>query len=57
VSTVFEHQVNLRWRDLDALGHVNHAVFLVDWSLRYHPGTPATAHHLRLARLVATDLA
>jgi acyl-CoA thioester hydrolase len=28
VSTVFEHQVNLRWRDLDALGHVNHAVFL-----------------------------
>lgn len=25
---VFEHQVSLRWRDLDALGHVNHAVFL-----------------------------
>ena len=24
----FEHQVNLRWRDTDALGHVNHAVFL-----------------------------
>lgn len=28
-----------------------------DWSLRHHPGTPATAHHLRLARLVAADLA
>jgi acyl-CoA thioester hydrolase len=28
VRTVFEHQVSLRWRDLDALGHVNHAVFL-----------------------------
>jgi len=25
---VFEHQVSLRWRDVDALGHVNHAVFL-----------------------------
>jgi hypothetical protein len=29
----------------------------VDWSLRHHPGTPATAHHLDLARLVAGDLA
>jgi aminoglycoside phosphotransferase len=28
-----------------------------DWSLRHHPGTPATARHLRLARLVAADLA
>jgi acyl-CoA thioester hydrolase len=28
VRAVFEHQVSLRWRDLDALGHVNHAVFL-----------------------------
>ena len=28
VGTVFEHQVSLRWRDVDALGHVNHAVFL-----------------------------
>jgi acyl-CoA thioester hydrolase len=28
VATVFEHQVSLRWRDVDALGHVNHAVFL-----------------------------
>jgi acyl-CoA thioester hydrolase len=28
VSVIFEHQVNLRWRDVDALGHVNHAVFL-----------------------------
>ena len=28
VHTVFEHQVSLRWRDVDALGHVNHAVFL-----------------------------
>jgi hypothetical protein len=29
----------------------------VDRSLRHHPATPATAHHLRLARLVAADLA
>lgn len=29
----------------------------VDWSLRHHPGTNATAHHLHLARLVAADLA
>jgi phosphotransferase family enzyme len=29
----------------------------VDWSLRHHPGTHVTAHHLRLARLVAADLA
>ncbi len=28
MGTVFEHQVSLRWRDTDALGHVNHAVFL-----------------------------
>jgi acyl-CoA thioester hydrolase len=28
VGAVFEHQVSLRWRDVDALGHVNHAVFL-----------------------------
>jgi hypothetical protein len=28
-----------------------------DWSPRHHPGTRATAHHLRLARLVAADLA
>jgi acyl-CoA thioester hydrolase len=28
VSEVFEHQVNIRWRDTDALGHVNNAVFL-----------------------------
>jgi acyl-CoA thioester hydrolase len=28
VSAVFEHEVNLRWRDVDGLGHVNHAVFL-----------------------------
>jgi acyl-CoA thioester hydrolase len=25
---VFERQVPVRWRDTDALGHVNHAVFL-----------------------------
>jgi acyl-CoA thioester hydrolase len=24
----FEHQVRVRWRDVDALQHVNHAVFL-----------------------------
>ena len=28
MPTVFEHQVSLRWRDVDALRHVNHAVFL-----------------------------
>jgi acyl-CoA thioester hydrolase len=28
VGTVFEHSVDVRWRDTDALGHVNHAVFL-----------------------------
>ena len=25
---VFEHQVDVRWRDTDAIGHVNHVVFL-----------------------------
>jgi acyl-CoA thioester hydrolase len=28
MDAVFEHQVTVRWRDTDALGHVNHAVFL-----------------------------
>jgi acyl-CoA thioester hydrolase len=28
MGTVFEHPVAVRWRDTDALGHVNHAVFL-----------------------------
>jgi acyl-CoA thioester hydrolase len=28
VSAAFEHQVSVRWRDTDALRHVNHAVFL-----------------------------
>ena len=28
MDAVFEHQVDVRWRDVDALGHVNHAVFL-----------------------------
>ncbi len=28
MSAVFEHPVHVRWRDVDALGHVNHAVFL-----------------------------
>lgn len=28
MGTVFEHLVAVRWRDTDALGHVNHAVFL-----------------------------
>jgi acyl-CoA thioester hydrolase len=28
MDAVFEHQVCVRWRDVDALGHVNHAVFL-----------------------------
>lgn len=25
---MFEHQVEVRWRDTDAIGHVNHVVFL-----------------------------
>jgi len=28
VDAVFERPVDVRWRDTDALGHVNHAVFL-----------------------------
>jgi acyl-CoA thioester hydrolase len=28
MGAVFEHPVDVRWRDTDALGHVNHAVFL-----------------------------
>ena len=28
MGTVFEHPVSVRWRDTDALGHVNHGVFL-----------------------------
>lgn len=28
----------------------------VDWSLRHHPATPSTTHHLHLARLVAADI-
>ena len=28
MGALFEHQVDVRWRDTDALGHVNHAVFL-----------------------------
>jgi acyl-CoA thioester hydrolase len=28
VSAVFEHEIGMRWRDVDGLGHVNHAVFL-----------------------------
>ncbi len=28
MGEVFEHPVGVRWRDTDALGHVNHAVFL-----------------------------
>jgi acyl-CoA thioester hydrolase len=28
MSGTFEHPVHVRWRDVDALGHVNHAVFL-----------------------------
>src|SRR5215831_13258039 len=28
MGEVFEHPVSVRWRDSDALGHVNHAVFL-----------------------------
>jgi acyl-CoA thioester hydrolase len=28
VGEIFEHPVSVRWRDVDALGHVNHAVFL-----------------------------
>jgi acyl-CoA thioester hydrolase len=28
MAAMFEHHVHVRWRDTDALGHVNHAVFL-----------------------------
>ncbi len=28
MNVTFEHSVEVRWRDVDALGHVNHAVFL-----------------------------
>ena len=28
MGAVLEHPVTVRWRDTDALGHVNHAVFL-----------------------------
>lgn len=28
MDATFEHPVDVRWRDVDALGHVNHAVFL-----------------------------
>ena len=28
MGAMFEHAVDVRWRDVDALGHVNHAVFL-----------------------------
>ncbi len=28
MAPVFEHQVSVRWRDTDALGQVNHAVYL-----------------------------
>jgi acyl-CoA thioester hydrolase len=28
MGPIFEHPVDVRWRDVDALGHVNHAVFL-----------------------------
>jgi len=28
MGAVFEHPVDVRWRDTDALGHVNHAVFM-----------------------------
>ena len=28
MDAIFEHPVDVRWRDVDALGHVNHAVFL-----------------------------
>ena len=28
MSAAFERQVNIRWRDTDGLGHVNHSVFL-----------------------------
>jgi acyl-CoA thioester hydrolase len=28
MGAVFEHPVDVRWRDVDSLDHVNHAVFL-----------------------------
>jgi acyl-CoA thioester hydrolase len=29
MGSAFERSVDVRWRDTDALGHVNHAVFLI----------------------------
>jgi len=29
----------------------------VDWSVRHHPAAAATRRHLRLARLIITDIA
>lgn len=53
----------LRARLLDLAGpraagaYLAHMVLRqVDWSLRFHPGTPATRRHLRLARLVTADI-
>jgi len=28
MGAAFEHPVDVRWRDVDALDHVNHAIFL-----------------------------
>ena len=28
MAATFAHPVHVRWRDVDALGHVNHAIFL-----------------------------
>jgi aminoglycoside phosphotransferase (APT) family kinase protein len=53
----------LRERLLDLAGprpasaYLAHMVLRqVDWSLRFHPGVPATRRHLHLARLVTADL-
>jgi hypothetical protein len=38
------------------LGELSRVPRQVDWSLRFHPDTPATRRHLRLARLVIADI-
>lgn len=54
---------SLRARLLDLAGRRAAAAYLahmvlrqVDWSLRHHPAATATRRHLRLARLIITDI-
>ena len=58
-----EIRSSLRARLLDLAGRRATAAYLahmvlrqVDWSLRHHPAATATRRHLRLARLIITDI-